>query len=178
MSRRPTAGQAGQSLLQLLLTVAVMGVLGIITVRLMRAVLVTSIKEKASLDLHQGSRQARDMLVAGLRNASASSVIITRQDSTQPPMSKVCFIDAGGNSITFFQEGRRFYRGTWTSTTATVDTRAALLNNFVERFNVYYPNVKNINQISFALMARASPMSNTVKTVELLTTGDIEMKAP
>lgn len=170
--------QRGQSLLQLMLTVAVMGVLGMLTMRLYKAVLITAVRERASLDLHQGSRQARDMLVNGLRNASASSVIITRADSLQPPLSKICFIDTAGNSITYYQSGRRLYRGTWTSTTATVTAPTAVMNDFVERFNVYYPNIKNINQLAFSLMARAKPLSNTAKAQELLTTGDVELKAP
>jgi len=53
-----------------------------------------------------------------------------------------------------------------------------VMNDYVERFNVYYPNIKNINQLSFSLMARASPLSSSAKTIELLTTGDVEMKAP
>lgn len=170
--------QRGFTLLQTMLVVAVLGILASLTARLLQQVLRSSIMTRASFEVHQSSRQSRDLLVQSLRNASASSVIITRAGATQPPLSKLCFIDAKGNSRTFYQDGRRLMMGAWSSTTATVSSTTALLNDYVERFNVYYPDHKDPTHVAFSLMIRATPLHTKGQTIELLTTGDVEMKAP
>lgn len=175
---RPRLGERGQTLLQLMMAVALMSILAALTAKLLQGVLNSWAKGQAGLAVHQGSRATRDLVVNGLRNASASSIIITRADALQPPMSKLCYVDAGGTSLTVFQSGKRLIRGTWTSTTATVTNQTVVMNDYVERFMVYYPNVKVINQVAFSLSVRARPLATNSADITLLTTGDVEMKAP
>lgn len=174
----PSQGQRGFTLLQLMMTVAVLGILAALTARLLGQVLTTWVTERAGFDMHQNSRQARDLLVTSMRNASISSVVITRADVDEPPLSKVCYVDSRGDSHTVYQQGRRLYFGAYGSSTATVTTSRAILGDYVERFNVYYPDLKDPSHVAFSLMLRATPLKMSGKHIELLTTGDIEMKAP
>lgn len=173
-----TGSERGFTLLQTMLAVAVLGILAALTARLLGQVLRSWVMTRATFEVHQSSRQSRDLLVQALRNASASSVIITRANTLQPPLSKLCFIDTNGDSRVVFQEGRRLIQGTWSSTTATVSDTHVLLNDYVERFNAYYPDQKDPTHVAFSLMIRATPLRMQGKPIELLTTGDVEMKAP
>lgn len=178
MPPRRTDAEKGFTLLQTMLVVAVLGILAALTARLLGGVLRSWIMTRATFEVHQSSRQSRDLLVQALRDASASSVIITRANALQPPLSKLCYIDTRGDSRVVYQDGRRLVLGTWSNSTATVSNTKVLLNDYVERFNAYYPDQKDPTHVAFSLMIRATPLRVQGKTIELLTTGDVEMKAP
>lgn len=106
-----------------------------------------------------------------------SNVILTRADSLEPPLSKVCFVDATGNSRMIYQQGGRIYQATWNGNTATALAANPLLDNFVENLTVYYPNIKEPNKLAYSLVLQDRYLSNQNPLV-LQTAGTIELKAP
>lgn len=177
MVRRARRGEAGYTLLELMFAVAVLGIMGMAISRLYMVVFTSWFRGGAALSLHAEARRADDTLVRSLRSASMSKVILTRADDLEPPMSKVCFVDAMGNSRMIYQQGGRIYQASWSGTTATALAANPLLNNFVENLTVYYPNIKEPNKLAYSLVLQNQYLANQSPLV-LQTAGTIELKAP
>ena len=177
MVRPARRGAAGYTLLELMFAVVVLGILGMAVSRLYMVVFASWFRGGAALNLHAEARRADETLVNSLRSASMSNVILTRADSLEPPLSKVCFVDATGNSRMIYQQGGRIYQATWNGNTATALAANPLLDNFVENLTVYYPNIKEPNKLAYSLVLQDRYLSNQNPLV-LQTAGTIELKAP
>ena len=178
--RRGT-GQRGFSLLQLMITLAVMGVLLNIFDKLLVAGLRGWAKSKRGFEVHYECREGRERIIKALRGAKMSSVRIHRYNAVSPPYSRVCYVDAQGNSRAIFQEGNSIMAGFWSGATPVSVTRNPtewVVHGMVERFNVYYPNQKDLSQLAFSFAVKTRAWASDEKDLELLVTGDVEMKTP
>lgn len=99
----------GITLTELMITVAIMGIL----LSLSSAIFFGGIKFfRQTQSIGETQRDARrvfDLINRELRQAQASTLIITRFNSSNPPCSMVQFTKKTGDAVCFYQSGSKFY---------------------------------------------------------------------
>ncbi len=175
---RAPNGQRGQSLLQLMMVVAILGVLGTLVARLMGKVSLAWLQNRTYATMNFNAESARRFLGSQLRDASISSVVISRQTVGEPLLSKVSWVDFAGSSRTVYQSGTKLMAADWVGTNTTVAKAAVVLKEGLERFHAYYPNVKDASRISFVLVLKKKAVNTAVTPAELSINLDVELKNP
>jgi type II secretory pathway pseudopilin PulG len=173
--------QRGFSLLQLMITVAVMGLLLNVFDKLLVAGLRGWAKSKRGYEVTYECREARERISMALRMARMNTVRIGRFNAAQPPFSRIAYVDTQGNSKAIFQEGNNIMAGYWSGAVPENLTRNPtdwLVHGTVERFGIFYPNRKDLSQLAFSFAVKTRAWVTDEKDIELVTTGNVEMKAP
>jgi type II secretory pathway pseudopilin PulG len=175
---RPGQSQRGQSLIQLMLVVAILGILGMLVARLTGKVSLAWLTNRTYARMNFNAEAARRFLGSQMRDASTASVIISRQAVGEPLLSKVSWVDFNGNSRTIYQSGKRLLTADWSGTNTAVARVGEVLDEGLERFHAYYPNVKDPSKISFVLVLKKKVTTTSLTPAELSITCDVELKNP
>lgn len=106
------ARRCGHTLTELMMTVAIMGTASSIGYLVIRKSFQAQFLLDAQNDIQQGAFTSFDTLTRLLRPATASSIVIDRYDSSQPPWSRITFdVASTGRTITVYQRGQTIYFG-------------------------------------------------------------------
>ncbi len=179
MSRR--RDQEGFTLVELMIVVVIMGLLSTVIARFFMSSNLMWLFSSASIQSQQKARIARDNINSGLRQASAASVVITRYDSSQPPMSMISFVDARGNSMAFWQKDMGFYQGSWITGTAgrTVTKGSYIIPFNLQAVTFYYPNIKDTRRVSYSLYTIWDLKDNSkYRDPAIQMVGDVDIRNP
>ncbi len=105
--------RSGYTLTELMVTVAIMGTASSVGYLVMRKSFQAQFLLDAQNDIQQGAFTSFDTLTRLLRPATASSVVIDRYDTSQPPWSRITFdVASTGRTVTVYQRGQTLYFGT------------------------------------------------------------------
>jgi hypothetical protein len=182
---RESNGESGQSLLQLMIVVAIMGIMGILVARLTTKVGFEWMAQQLYARLDFGAQSTRRLLASQIRDASASTVQITRASSGQPLCSKVSWVDASSSSRTVYQVADKLYAADWSGCITCVANVQTVVREGLLAFAVYYPNSKDLTKIGFNLtlakqvISETNPASPKYKPpVTLVVNAEVELKNP
>ncbi|TPW20880.1 MAG: hypothetical protein FD126_1247 [Elusimicrobia bacterium] len=96
--------RSGYTLTELMVTVAIMGTASSVGYLVMRKSFQAQFLLDAQNDIQQGAFTSFDTLTRLLRPATASSVVIDRYDTSQPPWSRITFdVASTGRTVTVYQ---------------------------------------------------------------------------
>ncbi len=99
----------GFTLAELMVTIAILGIVFSLAPKVMIDTYKFFRLSMARSEIQRDARAALDLMNRKLRQAEASSIVVSRHDSSQPPYSKVFFNTVDTSSITFYQAGRQIY---------------------------------------------------------------------
>ncbi|MBI5596773.1 MAG: type II secretion system protein [Elusimicrobia bacterium] len=106
------SGARGYTLTELMVTVAITGTVSSVGWLVMQKSFQAQFMVDAQNEIQQGAFTSFDTLTRLLRPASASSIIIDRFDSSQPPWSRITFdIPSSGQTVSVYQKGQTLYFG-------------------------------------------------------------------
>jgi prepilin-type N-terminal cleavage/methylation domain-containing protein len=176
MNRQRMNAQQGVTMIELLIAVVVLGLLTAVLGRLTMAGMESWNSGFAQLMMQRKTHYARDVFIRNLRNASASTIAISRTNTAQPYFSMVTFIDGEGNTHQYYQEEKSLIV---TISKANKVNREVLLMNNLESLKFYYPNEKDFSVLAFSLYALKPSMGKMLRRpVELLVTANQEIRNP
>lgn len=101
-------GREGTTLIELMIVVAILGVIAGMGASMIKSYVRFSRLNTAKLETQRGARDSLSQINKNLRQASASSIVVT-QESGQPPYSAVYFNLPDGRSIKYFQNKNKLY---------------------------------------------------------------------
>jgi len=100
----------GWTLVELLLTIMIFSIITLGTstfmtqgIRNMRLVI-------AKIDIQREARVSLSIMNKELRQAVQDTIVISRQNTSQPPYSKVTFVTIKGSTISYYQDGITLYQ--------------------------------------------------------------------
>ena len=106
-ARRPNAGF---TLTEAMLTVAIVGILATIGARLLLQVNRYYIMTKTRVELQREARAIMYVISSNLHQAQSVTIVLDREDSTQPFYSRVTFTKVQGSSLSFRQVGKELHQ--------------------------------------------------------------------
>ena len=101
---------AGFTLTEAMLTVAIVGILSTIGARLLIQVNRYYMLTKTRVELQSEARAIMYVISRNLHQARASTVVLDRQDATQPFYSRITFTKVQGTSLSFRQVGKELHQ--------------------------------------------------------------------
>ena len=104
---RRRRGSRGFTLAEMMITVVIMGIVAGMSAKAFTATWQFFRMSMARAELQRDARQVLDMLNRSMRQARASTVVVTSDSSSQPPYSKVTFDTLAVSSVSFWQDGRK-----------------------------------------------------------------------
>jgi len=94
------------TLTELMAVVVIIGILGVISAPLLNNLNQNIMMAKTRLSLQQDARNFMSLITKILREAKSSTVVITRNNSSQPFYSKIVFSTIDGKNYQFYQDGK------------------------------------------------------------------------
>lgn len=181
--REASEGSRGFTLVEMIITALVSGMLMVVVSRLFLGSFSGWIYNYSTLVAQQKARIVRDNLIKYGRQAQASTVNISRLNGNVPHRSMLTFTDIHGKNWAFYQLQNAVHVGTWTgsSSAPVVSTPTAniVIPNKVDRMTFFYPNLKDLRNINFALTLNWVLLAdNKMKPVSIHMVGDIEIRDP
>lgn len=182
LQRRP--GQEGFTLVEMIITALVSGILMVVVARLFLGTFKGWLFNYSALTAQARARVYRDTIVKRLRQAQASTVEISRYNANVPPRSMLSFTDASGKNWAFAQKDNTVVMGQWylnTSTNLRVisSTANTAINGKVERLLFYYPDIKDVYNVNFALDLEWTLLAdNKLKPITIQMNGAVEIRDP
>jgi Tfp pilus assembly protein FimT len=174
----PRPAEKGQSLVQLMLVVAILGIMSSLVAKLTGKVTLNWLAHRLQSRISYSAESARAFLGSQMRDASIASVVISRQATGQPLLSKISWVDASGNSCTVYQVDSKLYRANWSGNVTTVAKVGIILNEGLERFVAYYPDVKDPSKVAMNLVLSKKLMASSVTPAQLSVVVELELKNP
>lgn len=95
----------GITLVELIIVVLVVGILATMAARILTGGIKFWFLNLARAEIQRDARTSIDLMNRTLRQAKASTIIIDRLNTNQPPCSRIYFEDAKNNQISYYQDG-------------------------------------------------------------------------
>lgn len=93
----------GYSLTELMITVAILGMTSMVVSQLLVSTFKLWKMNQTRLEVQRDARTALTLLESSLREASADTVVLTRNATGEPPYSKIGYTSVDGEAISFYQ---------------------------------------------------------------------------
>lgn len=138
----------GTTLVELMIVVSILGVMFTVGPSLLTNIFKLWKVTETRAEVQRDARIALNLIEGLLRQASAASVTLSRQDAAQPPYSKIQFSIPSGDSYTFYQSGTNLWIN-HVSPTAVVHNRAIASNLRYIAFG--YPLITDEQLLSVAV---------------------------
>lgn len=145
----------GYSLTELMITVAILGMTSMVVSQLLVSTFKLWKMNQTRLEVQRDARTALSLLESALREASADTVVLTRNSSSEPPYSKISYTSVDGESVSFYQ-----------STGRLIMQRAGrfkALSKDLRYITFAYPETTKENLISVALCLEKTAFGATKK---------------
>jgi Tfp pilus assembly protein PilE len=94
------------TLMELMAVVVIMGILFAVGVPILNTVNQNIMMSKTRLSLQQNARNVMFLITRVIREADASTVLISRNNTSQPFYSKITFTTVNNRNYQFYQDGK------------------------------------------------------------------------
>jgi prepilin-type N-terminal cleavage/methylation domain-containing protein len=185
MRRRGSDGaQRGFTLVEMIMAALISAMLMVVVARLFLGSFKGWLFNYSAMTAQAQARVYRDTIIKRLRQAQASTVEISRFNNNQPVRSMLSFTDVSGTNWVFAQKNNTVVMGPWYLNTSTnlrtiSGTVNTAISSKVERLVFYYPDLKDLRNVSFALDLEWNLLAdNKIKPVTIQMTGDVEVRDP
>lgn len=121
---------------------------------------------QAKLDVQRDARSALDNINRQLRQAKASTIVIDRKDTAQPPYSRIYFETIRGKYVTFYQDVTSLYQLVGDTPTGG---HKNLLSDNLETISFTYPQTDDdtILHVSLCMVKVPHPYIKGAKALQL-----------
>ena len=154
-----TMNRRGYTLTEAMLTVAIVGILASVSAPLLVQMTnfwrLTSARNAIQRDV----RASLDNVNRFARQARAITVVISRKNSSQPPMSKITFKTIQGDTIMFYQDGKKLMM--------SKNGQLSKLSDNLAYIAFTYPRTDDTSIISVALTVEAQTYRGGYKALQL-----------
>lgn len=187
---RKRPGERGFTLIEMVITALISGIMMIVVSRMFLGSYSGWLFNYSTMIAQQKSRIFRDNLIKTGRQAQASTVQIDRYNGNVPYRSMLSFTDIQGKNWAFLQFKDKVHITTWSldddgnrragkKVGTAWELNDAVVQSKVERLQFYYPNLKDLRKLSFALTLEWALLAdNKMKPVTIHMVGDIEIRDP
>lgn len=148
----------GYTLTEMLMVVAIIGIMASIGPALMTQLTRFFQLNNARISIQRDGRTALDLINRNLRQAKASTIVVT-QLSGQPPYSRISFTDLNGVYWAFYQQNQNLYMVNNTSTKTLCGNMRYIAFN--------YPRTDSAKIISVAITLEKQTYSLQTKALQL-----------
>lgn len=146
----------GYTLTELIIVVAILGLVSSVGYVAMQKTIEAQLMADAQSSIQQGAFTSFDTISKLLRQASASSVVIDRFDTNQPPWSRIAFtVPSTGRTFNFSQRGQTLFFA-----------NNPMLTN-LRSLTFSYPQTNTPNVISLSMTFEKSTGSGRSKAIQL-----------
>lgn len=152
-----TRGRGGYTLTEMMLVVAILGIVssagGMIFLQVFRYFR----QSQARIDIQRDARAVFDLMSRNLRQAKATTIVISNAAS-QPPYSQIWFTRSDGKWVKYYQQGTKLYQVTQSTT--------AIAENL--RFITFtFPRTDDDNLLSISLTLEKATYNQETKALQL-----------
>src|SRR5688500_16462396 len=99
----------GFTLAEMMVTVAVLGIVFALAHKVQLDPYRVFRLTIARPEIQRDARSALDLINRRMRQAKASTVVVDRLNTSQPPYSRVSFNTISGSTLSFYQDGKTLY---------------------------------------------------------------------
>ena len=156
----------GTTLVELMVVIAILGIIFSVGPKLLTNVFKLWKTNEARVDVQMNARTTIQLIQGLLRKAEATSIIISRQDATEPPYSKISFTIPKGDSCEFYQLDNELWIN-HVSATATTHNRVLAKNLRFVSFG--FPQISEDSLLSVAVCFQKTTVGDETKDFYLST---------
>lgn len=99
----------GFTLAEMMVTVAILGIVFALAPKVMIDTYKFFRLTIARSEIQRDARSALDLINRRMRQAKASTIVVDRLSTSQPPYSRVSFTTISGSTLSFYQDGKTLY---------------------------------------------------------------------
>lgn len=99
--------EKGTTLSELLVSVAILGLISTVVATFFTQATNFQKISQAKLEIQRDARECLDLMNRNIREGIASTIIIDRYNSSQPPYSRIYFENKSNDKVYFFQNGTK-----------------------------------------------------------------------
>jgi prepilin-type N-terminal cleavage/methylation domain-containing protein len=182
--RERSAAQKGFTLVEMIVTALISAMLMVVVARLFLGSFKGWLFNYSAMTAQAQARVYRDTIVKRLRQAQASTIEISRYNNNQPVRSMLSFTDVSGKNWVFAQKDDKVVMGPWYLNTSTnlrsiSNTANTAISSKVERLVFYYPDLKDLRNVNFALDLEWTLLAdNKIKPITIQMNGAVEIRDP
>jgi prepilin-type N-terminal cleavage/methylation domain-containing protein len=133
----------GYTLVELMITSAIVALLASLGASLLMKINVFFSQSMAKIETQRDLRNIMDLMTREIRQGKSSTVVLSRNDASQPPYSKITYQKVSGETISFWQSGRSFFMGK--------SGQSTLMTNNLRSLIFSYPSTDNSSLITVQL---------------------------
>lgn len=147
------------TLVELMAVVTILGIIYAIGAPILNKVNQNIMMANTRIQIQQEARSIMFSITRILRNAVASSVVISRYNSSQPFYSKISFTTVDGKNYTFYQNNKEFVM--------EVDNYTRTLTKNLRYLAFTFPESSNMSIISVSLTLEKDLFSGRKKALHM-----------
>ncbi len=133
----------GYTLVELMVVSAIVALLASLGASLLMKINVFFSQSVAKIETQRDLRNTMDLMTREIRQGKSSTVVLSRNDASQPPYSKITFQKVSGETISFWQSGRSFFM--------SKNSQSTLLTKNLRSLIFSYPSTDVSSLITVAL---------------------------
>ncbi len=155
----------GFTLIELMIVIAIVGVVSVITTNYMVNITRFFRISQARIEIQRDARRCIDLINRNARQSSASTVIVSRFNSSQPPWSMIEFTDIKGTQWKFYQNGTNFYMSVKKTTDLSFNTQKIAEN--LRALIFAYPRLDDDTIISISICFEKATYEGHAKALQM-----------
>ncbi|PIZ12632.1 MAG: hypothetical protein COY53_09070 [Elusimicrobia bacterium CG_4_10_14_0_8_um_filter_37_32] len=155
----------GMTLIELMVAMTIMGIIGLGMVQLLSSITRFQTMTVAQIGVQRDARMALEIIKRQIRETKQTSVIIDRENSSQPFCSRIYFKDANDNEIYFYQVGKKIYMKTKKTGWPSWNTKEIAKD--LRYLTFCYQDTRNPDLISVSLCFEKIALGSNTKFMHL-----------
>lgn len=150
----------GYTLTELMIVMGVLGMMTLVTSQLLTSTFRLWRINQVRVETQRDARTIMGLIESRMREGSADSVILSRQNATEPPYSKIQFQDVDGKTHRFYALGKELRMENYSVASGS---HTSTLSKDLRTLTFAYPDSTKDNLLSVALCLEKTAFSGQTR---------------